>query len=218
MKKLVIFDVDGVLLLSMDRSVALLCQTIKNAGLELNFQIIQDNLGYSFQEVLIPRLAEAGNWSESQAQLISEKDEYFFRNTKFNSPANLPVRLEELKKAGYSLGVATNRDDYLLRRAFSDIGIDVELFDFIKTCEDGIKKPDSRVFDEALKMFEAEEIIFVGDSPICDLPAAYGGKNKIDFAAITSTIYQKEVFLEAGVPETLIYKSVIDFIDELLVV
>jgi len=215
-KKLILFDVDGVLLLSTDKSITLLCKIIKQAGLPLNTKLIFDNWGHLFAEVLIPMLARADNWPEFKTELVLEKTNEYFKSISFHSPEGLSAKFQDLSLAGYKLGIVTNRDSDELRRAFVDASLEFDLFEVIKTSDDGIYKPDPRVFDEALKTFKAKEIVFVGDSLICDLPAAYSGEQKIDFVGITSVIHKKKDFMSAGVPPKMIYKSVIDFIDKLL--
>lgn len=216
-KELIFFDVDGVLVFSMEKSTTLLCQIIEAARLDFDLRIIENNWGHSFQNVVIPLLAESGNWSDFKKELVLEKSKEFFENTHFNSPDGLSSKFNLLKASGYELGIITNRDHKMLEKALSDMSVDLSIFTYLQTADDCFQKPDPRVFDKALKSFEAKDIIFVGDSPICDLPAAYNGENKIDFVGITSIIHKKERFVEAGVPEKLIYDSVIDFIDDMLV-
>jgi len=216
-KKLILFDIDGVLLLSTDKSITLLCKIIEQAGLEVNTKLIFDNWGHLFAQVLIPMLAEADNWPDFKKELVLEKTTEYFKTISFHSPAGLSDKLKSLILTGYKLGVVTNRDNDMLKRAFVDAGLDFDLFEVVKTSDDGIYKPDPRVFDEALESFKAEEIIFVGDSMICDLPAAYNHQQKIDFVGITSAVHKREHFRLAGVPNRFIYDSVLEFIDDLLI-
>lgn len=216
-KELIFFDVDGVLVFSMDKSTTRLCQIIEAVRLDFDLKIIENNWGHSFQNVVIPRLAESGNWPDSKKELVMEKSKDFFENTHFHSPDGLSDKFNLLKASGYELGIITNRDHKMLEKAFNDMSVDLNIFTYLQTADDCFRKPDPRVFKNALKYFEAKRIIFVGDSPICDLPAAYNGKSKIDFAGITSIVHKKEHFVAAGVPEKLIYDSVLDFIDQMLV-
>ncbi|MEI6835908.1 MAG: HAD family hydrolase [Candidatus Falkowbacteria bacterium] len=217
MKELILFDVDGVLLFSMEKAVTRLCQIIESVRLPFDMKTIESNLGHDFNGVIIPLLAEAGSWSDSQTELVALKIKYFFENTRFCSPNSLPLKLSNLKLAGYKLGLVSNRNRRMMTKALDDMEVGADLFSLIKTREDNFMKPDPRVFEDILEEFTVEKILFVGDSPICDLPAAYHGPHKIDFAAISSRIYPKERFLSAGVPENFIYGSVMEVIDELLV-
>lgn len=215
-KKLILFDVDGVLLLSTDASVVLLCHVITKAGLIPDVKLIFENWGHSFESVLIPMLAAAGAWSEDKQNFILEKLAEVFEDIHFKSPDNLALKMKSLKNAGYELGIITNRDQRLVEQALKDICLEKELFTFIKTAEDGIHKPNPEVFNEMLNHFDAEDIVFVGDSPVCDLPAAYDGERKIEFVAITSTIFSSHSFTSKGVPHSRIFRSVTDFIDALI--
>ena len=216
-KELIFFDVDGVLIFSMEKSTTLLCQIIENARLRFDLKIIENNWGHSFQGVVIPLLAESGNWPDFKKELVMEKAKEFFENTHFNSPDGLSSKFNLLKASGYELGIITNRDHKMLEKACNDMSVDMNIFSYLQTADDCFQKPDPRVFNDALKSFKAEDIIFVGDSPICDLPAAYDGKSKIDFVGITSIVHKKEHFVNAGVPEKLVYDSVLNFIDDMLV-
>ena len=217
MKKIIVFDIDGVLVDSTERSVSSLCSIISRHGLEPEYNLIMANWGHSFGEILIPALASAGNWPEYKMQLIIEDAKCFFEDSTFGGPMGLKEKLETLKFNGYELGTLTNRDDRMAQKALAELGLDETIFDFQQTADSGFKKPDPRVFNYFLKYYEATEIVFVGDSIICDLPAAYGCRPIIDFIGITSMIHRREHFVAAGVPENMIYNSVIEIIDELII-
>lgn len=215
-KKMVVFNFGGALLLSPDRAIALWCEAIRFVGINPNFTIIYNNWTKSFKDEIIPLLAADGNWSSGLVQAVISRSEALFHDTNFNSPANLAEKLLELKVAGYELGIITNRGLDFFQSALSDLGLDNDIFSFVKTGDDGIKKPDPRVFDQVLDVYSAEEIVFIGDSPETDLSAAYSCKNKIDFIAIESSSFPRGLFVSRGVPENFIFKSVIEVIDTLL--
>lgn len=214
-KKLILFDVDGVLLLSPEKAFVYLRNIIEQAGLTFDLRLINNHFGHSFADVLIPKLAEAGNWKDVQTEVILKKVDTFFKEQSFNSDKRLPGKLDDLKKVGYELGIITNRSSKMLDRAFADLELDSKIFSFIKNSDCGPNKPSPLVFKEFLKKYKAKEFVFVGDSPICDLPTTRG-KQKITFAAITSSFYSQKNFMDYGVPKELIYSSVIEFIDEMI--
>ncbi|KAA3642986.1 MAG: HAD family hydrolase [Chloroflexi bacterium] len=84
-----------------------------------------------------------------------------------------PEMLEGFKEQGYALGVVTNRDepvqDYLDEKGIGGF------FDFILAAgEIGIWKPDSRVFEHALKEMGAEPgmSVYIGDNYFADVLGA----------------------------------------------
>jgi HAD superfamily hydrolase (TIGR01549 family) len=216
LKKIVIFDVDGVLLDSVGRSVAALCRAITKHDLAPHFNLITDKWGHSFKDVLIPALALAGKWPLYKQQLVERDLEVFLETSSFGGPVGLKEKLQSLKEIGLSLGVVTNRDNRMLERALIDLGLDSNIFDFIHSADCGVQKPNPQVFEKISEFYRADEIIFVGDSVICDLPTAYNHEPIIDFVGITSVIHGKKDFVAAGVPEDMIFDSVIDFIDDFL--
>lgn len=216
-KRIIIFDVDGVLINSIELSIASLCGIISRHGLNLDYKVVINNQGHSFAHVLIPALAEAGKWPEYKREIVVRESNDFFETTHFSGPSNLKEKLQELKKADYELGIVTNRSSRMLEKALADLDIHRNLFDLLHSADSGISKPDPRVFEAAFRYDENREVVFVGDSIVCDLPAAYNSPSKIQFVGITSIIHRKEDFVSAGVPEKLIYDSVIDYIDDVLV-
>lgn len=213
-KKLVLFNLGGSLLLSADKAIVLLCKAIREAGLKPDYKIICQNWDESISEVVIPLLEKEGDWTEEQTGLVMEKCLKLFNDVNFNSPANLEIKLKELKEAGYELGIITNHHRQSFLAALADIGLDYSIFSYVKTGDDGIKKPDPKVFDQVLKKFSPAQIVYVGDSPTDDLPAS--SKCQIDFAAISSVTYPKGLFLAIGISENMIYETVIDVINDLL--
>jgi phosphoglycolate phosphatase-like HAD superfamily hydrolase len=216
LKKIVIFDADGVLLDSVGRSVAALCRAITKHDLTPHFNLITEKWGSSFKDVLIPALALAGNWPLYKQQLIERDLEVFFETSNFGGPIGLKEKLQSLKDAGLSLGIITNRNDKMLERALNDLGLNSDVFDFLHSADCGVQKPNPQVFEKVSEFYQPDEIIFVGDSVILDLPAAYNHEPAIDFVGIISVIHGKKDFVAAGVPEDMIFDSVIDFIDDFI--
>jgi len=81
--------------------------------------------------------------------------------------------LGDLRKRGLRLGIVSNWDTRL-RKICGGLGVD-RLVDFIViSAEAGVRKPDPRIFEEALRRagVEAEETIHVGDLPDEDIEGA----------------------------------------------
>lgn len=81
--------------------------------------------------------------------------------------------LGDLRRRGLKLGIVSNWDTRL-RKICAGLGVD-RLVDFIViSAEAGVRKPDPRIFEEALRRAQvrAEETIHVGDLPDEDIEGA----------------------------------------------
>ena len=213
-KKMLVFNLRGTLLLSYDQAIGLWCTAIKAVGLTPDFSIIFMNWDKPFRDYIIPLLAKKWSWTEEQRLLIIKKSEELFHDLNFNSLANLPQKIRELKESGYELGMITNRSLEFFEDFMADIELDANIFSFIKTGDDGIKKPNPHVFDKDLEKFEAKDIVFIGGDPDIDLVAAQSGG--IDFIAVESSPFPKGLFMSRGVPEQMIVKTIADFVNDML--
>jgi len=213
-KKLILFNLNGSLLMSNDRVIMFWCDAIRNTGLQPNYGIIFQKFNESFEETIIPLLVEAGSWTDLQTQRVIEHAKKIFHDENISCSVGLTAKIKALKTAGYTLGIITSQSSKYLAKSLLNIGLNKDIFTIVKTSDDGIKKPDPRVFDSALELFKAEEIIFVGNCPHQDLAPV--SKRGISFAAITSKSNPKALFAALGVADELIYKSVIEFIDDFL--
>jgi HAD superfamily hydrolase (TIGR01549 family) len=216
MSGVIIFDMDGVLIDSVARSIACLCGSISKHGLVPDYNLITENWGRSFENELIPILSESGAWPEYKKHLIVQDTNDFFERASFSGPVNLKEKLEALKDFDHELGIVTNRSLRMMEKGLADLDIDQNIFNYLHSGSTGIYKPDPLVFQSIIQFSHFREITFVGDSLYCDLPAAYNSEPQIKFIGITSIIHNKEDFVKAGVPENFIYESVVNFIDELL--
>lgn len=216
MNEVIVFDMDGVLVDSTARSIASLCGAISKHGLVPDYNLIIKNWGQSFEGGVIPILAESGAWPDYKKYLIIQEANDFFERTYFGGPNKLKEKLLFLKESGRELGIVTNRSSRMLEKGLVDLDLEQNLFNYLHSGSTGIYKPDPMVFQSIIQPGHFKEITFVGDSLYCDLPAAYNSQPKIGFTGITSIVHNKEDFVKAGVPENLVYDSVIDYIDELL--
>ncbi len=81
--------------------------------------------------------------------------------------------LDALDAAGTRLGVISNWD-YSLHRVLRSLGIHDRLEHVVASLEEGVEKPDSRLFDLTLERFgvAADEAVHVGDNPLDDFRGA----------------------------------------------
>lgn len=207
-------NLSGTLLLPGDEVIFVVwCNAIKKAGLIPDYPLIYSHYGEDFKESVIPKMAKKNNWSESSVKDIITYAKQAFAEINKESNANLSNKLLSLKDKGYALGLISNKNRDQVIKSLSKVGCDSQLFDFIKTGDDGIKKPDIRVFEKMLIDFEPEDATLVGDNINYDYPmskeAGFG------FAAIASKCFPSVVW-KIHVPEKFIFKSFSEYIDSLL--
>ncbi len=107
--------------------------------------------------------------------------------------------LTTLRNAKIKIGLVTATTLSSLENDFTTLNISKELFDYIQTEEDTIyHKPDSRVFEPALKWLAQEnihpnEVIYVGDS-LGDMKAALGAG--LQFLGVHTGLISLEEFRE----------------------
>jgi putative hydrolase of the HAD superfamily len=111
-------------------------------------------------------LARAGVPLTPAAQRAISRLEEYQRTTNLweSVPAFVPPTLAELRHRGYTLVVVSNANG-TVRRAFQRIGL-FELVDIIvDSTEEGVEKPDPRLFEAALRHAGAtmSETLHVGD-------------------------------------------------------
>ncbi|MCL9783875.1 HAD-IA family hydrolase [Vibrio sp. S4M6] len=183
--KCVLFDLDNTLthrndsiLTYVDRFLLdfadSLCSSISPMSLYERI-VVADNGGYSGHDARCRQIRQLDIWSQAaptESALFEHWDTWFPSN-----PSPMPYvveALEELKNAGFTLGVITNGDSDVQRRKINALGI-TDYFDSILASEDiGISKPDARVFYAALEQMgcQAEHAVYVGDHPVNDYAGA----------------------------------------------
>lgn len=218
-KKVVVFDFDGVLIIT-PRAVINQFQEIEEELAEeieenrrLKVHSLEDFVerwGLSLRDLF-------GAWYEQDTiDWIVQK---FFDEKKKNHIAapNLVPTLNELEKMGFGLCVISNHDKDYLDESLDGAGIDTGRFSFILgSGADDIQKPDWRVFSKLPK--ETEKVIYVGDTDIDyntvkNAQKADEFSSKITFVGISQAkddemrrLFTRKL-KEAGVPKSKILSS-----------
>lgn len=179
--KAALFDLDGTLL-NRDASVKLF--------IDRQYDRLYEWLGHILKEKYMDRFIELDSrgyvWKDKVYQQLVEEftinlawedllDDYIkeFRNHCVPFP-HLISMLEELKSNNLLLGIITNGYGQFQMDNVKALGIE-KYMDLILVSEwEGIKKPDSQIFQRALKKLHLlpEESIFIGDHPDNDVKAA----------------------------------------------
>lgn len=180
MIRAVIFDLDQTL---VDRDATFLNFVTKQYGrfksqlstidqtTYIDYLVDNDNNGYRSKNALYPLLCKDLNLEVDPQALIEDfwqfygDDPILFRN--------VPETLSRLKP-DYSLGIVTNGRSHGQRSKIENSGI-ADYFKSIKvSAEEGIKKPDIRIFHMCVSELglQPNECLFIGDNPDADIRGA----------------------------------------------
>jgi phosphoglycolate phosphatase len=170
---LIIFDWDGTLVNSIEWIVHCIQTAAEENGCAIpEQQDTKDIIGLSIKNAmqkLFPGIDE-----ETQQQLVKRYSELFFSKTITQSDlfAGVYPMLEDLKKAGYQLAVATGKNRTGLDRAL--LGTQTaELFAITKCADETMSKPNPTMLNEIVEQLAVskQRALMVGDS-IHDLQMA----------------------------------------------
>ncbi|MGD6831130.1 HAD family hydrolase [Sutcliffiella halmapala] len=179
--KAALFDLDGTLL-NRDASVKLFINRQYDRIYELVGHIPKENYmerfieldsrGYVWKDKVYQQLVKELNikmaWEDLLEDYIKE-----FRNHCVPFP-HLISMLEDLKRNNLRLGIITNGYGQFQMDNVKALGIEMYM-DLIFVSEwEGMKKPDSQIFQRALMklQLQSEESVFIGDHPDNDVKAA----------------------------------------------
>lgn len=132
-----------------------------------------DRRGYVWKDKVYQQIVEEFKVHNISWEQLLEDYLFYFKESCAPFP-NLINMLDGLKKKGYSLGMITNGKGQFQEDTIAALGIEA-YFDTILISErEGLKKPDVRIFEKALKAMNvtADESIYIGDHPENDVKAA----------------------------------------------
>jgi putative hydrolase of the HAD superfamily len=141
----------------------------------INYIIFIDNDGYKNKTEMFIELLEELHWEEEKPEIteLMEFYEMYYIDCAelMDSALDLLYKCREL---GLKTGLITNGRNQIQYGKIDKLDIK-ELFDVIIVSEEaGVKKPDERIFRQALQHLniEPKKSIFVGDHPINDILGA----------------------------------------------
>ncbi|MBX9950655.1 MAG: HAD family hydrolase [Candidatus Obscuribacterales bacterium] len=79
--------------------------------------------------------------------------------------------LEQLRRAGYRLGLISNLWPFPVRRVFKEMGLGAHFEHLVYSFEVGVRKPSPAIFNHAAQLFsvDAEDCLMIGDSLSSDV-------------------------------------------------
>ena len=169
--KIIIFDLDGVLIDSLKNMKFALNKTSIKLSLELNFEIYRKYLGLPFEEIMKKMKIKKGE------KIIKKNYEYFseLNLKKIKIKQSFIKELKKLKKE-HILTVFTSKNKKRTLKILNKY----KLFDYIVTADDVKKgKPDPEGVFKILSKFKVScmDCLYIGDS-LYDLDAANSAKVK----------------------------------------
>ncbi len=205
----IIFDADGVILLSTEIGINSLIEAAKICRLRVpSIKQVKVLWGHHLESEMIPALKKELDWPENSEPLILNAFHDISLKCKYPEQKTLADKLLAMSKR-CKLGIASNRDIQSLVFRLEEQGIDPALFSHIQTADAGVSKPDPRVFSSFWNGagFRPNRTVFIGDSITYDLAAAKAHQPELAFAAITSGMHSFGEFMRAGVKCQNIFKT-----------
>ena len=195
MKKLIIFDLDGTLLDTLED----LKQSVNFALSKYGFPLrskeqVRKDIGNGVAKLVersIPNNAANPLYFECLGVFKEHYHTHYFENT--FPYKDMPEVIKILKEKEYLLAVATNKIDQLAKNL-----IDMhykDLFDFVLGDIDGVpKKPYPNMINNILKHFNVskEEALYIGDTNVDEQTAINSG---LDYFLLTYGYRTKEEIL-----------------------
>lgn len=199
MKKLIIFDLDGTLLDTVEDLLFTLNTTLEKFGLKtINREEIIKKLGYGAK-----RLVELAVGDISNEEFEKVYADYCVRlancdNSLTKLYDGLDVCLKALKSDGYKLAIVSNKPDDAVQVVYKDKLSEYD-FDFVMGNRPGEfnPKPDKSCVEYCLKNVDVDvkDAIYVGDSEV-DVQTFLNAN--IDGIAVLWGFRSKEILEKAG--------------------
>lgn len=196
MKRVIIFDVDGTLLNTIETITYHVNKAIEKYGVEaVDSSFTTGILGYS-SRYLIEKVLEYRGFEyteESLNQILDTYHKSYQSDVAYLTKAydGITDLLEGLKGDGYLLASISNKPEHTLSVLYKEIDFN-KYFDFSLGQVDSIpKKPSPNMVYELMKALDLkkEELVFVGDTEV-DYETAKNAD--IDFIAVTWGFRTKE--------------------------
>ncbi|MBQ9782175.1 MAG: HAD family hydrolase [Clostridia bacterium] len=199
MKKLIIFDLDGTLLYTLDDIKETLNVVLQNNGYPtLSSEQVLKNVGYGAKELVRRSL---GNPTEEVLQKVF--DEYVPLQEKSQNEYTklydgLDSVLVTLKEKGYKLAIVSNKPDSVTQIVYDQL-LKQYNFDFVTGNRPGVfnPKPDKTCVEYCLNILKmnSEDAIYVGDSEV-DVKTFVN--SNVDGIGVTWGYRPKQLLVDAG--------------------
>lgn len=197
MKKLIIFDLDGTLLDTLDDLKGAVNYALESFGYEpRSREHVRKSIGNGVAKLIERCIPDGANNPQYPECLRIFKEYYSHHYNDFTVPYDGMVEVvSALKKQGYLLAVATNKIDALAQELIEKHY--QNLFNFVLGDIDGVpKKPHPKMIENILKHFglNKEDALYVGDTNVDEETALNSG---LDYILLTYGYRTKEEILSS---------------------
>lgn len=171
MKKLIIFDLDGTLVNSLQDLAEAVNYALRECGYR-EYEISEFNMmiGHGIKNLLLTALPEKKRSEEEFKRLAPLFFDHYDRNiTRHTTPySGIRELLSALHKLGYKMAIASNKYQAGTEKIAKDIFAEIP-FDAVYGQREGVAtKPDPQIVYDILSELglEASDAIYVGDSAV----------------------------------------------------
>jgi len=170
-KKLILFDVDGVILDSKS-NMNFAWKAVQDAfSINTTFKEYFENIGRPFSEIM--KILGHSDKSDVIEKVYKNASLKNFSNIKFYSGTK--SSLKSLLKDGYKLGVVTSKDKERTEFVLEKLGVD---FSVIRTPDNicrGKPSPDHLLYAMAVSNIDPSDTVFIGDMDVDYMAAINAG-------------------------------------------
>jgi len=187
-KKIIVFDLDGVLIDSKKNMISTLIKTNRSLGLNIKFKDYEKYIGLPFKKILL-KIGVKENFSKIEKNY----KKFSYENiSKLYLKKNIVNVLKRLKKE-FDLGIYTSKDK---KRTLKVIGKNKYLFKYVITPENvkyGKPNPEGLKKIKFHGKYDYKNMIYIGDT-IYDYMAAK--KLKIKYFHFKSNFSSNKIYLK----------------------
>ena len=202
-KKCVIFDLDGVLINSVDNMEIAWSKVCRMYNLSHDFKVYFNHIGKPFKEIL----TDIGIHSKQEQIMNSYK---YFSIKHFNKIKIYPdvtKVLKFLKKKQIKIGIVTSKDYTRTRKIISNFNLNIDLHISPNKKLNGKPSPDTLLFEKNKKKFKKKDCVYVGDTKVDYLTAK---RAKIDFIFVKYGYYKEKLNCKNKINKFLDIKKIIN--------